>query len=147
MKKCSRCKEDKPKTEFYTKCVNKSTGHIKTYAHCKDCHRLYAINNGNEAKAKTEKRWLAANRKKIYGMTSQDFEDLFENQGGVCAICGKEETAKSRWGTVKTLSVDHCHNTNKIRGLLCDACNRGLGYFKDNPALLQTAIAYLENSG
>lgn len=72
-----------------------------------------------------------------YGIGGEEYAQLLENQGGVCAICG------SPCPTGKDLSVDHDHGTGAIRGLLCHHCNIGLGHFKDNPALLNAAIAYL----
>jgi hypothetical protein len=59
--------------------------------------------------------------KKRYGITPEDYDRMLKKQRGRCAICGKPPK-KNR------LAVDHCHNTNKIRGLLCAACNRTLGW-------------------
>lgn len=63
-------------------------------------------------------------------------------QDGRCAICREEETATAR-GRVRSLAVDHDHETGAVRGLLCSRCNTALGLFRDNPALLLEAIAYL----
>ena len=65
-----------------------------------------------------------------------DYNLLAEVQGNKCAICGTAPTNKK-------LDLDHCHETKKIRGLLCNNCNRGLGHFKDNPELLRKAIDYI----
>lgn len=73
-----------------------------------------------------------------YGITLQDYTKRLEHQKGCCAICGKYE--------VGNLSVDHNHSTGKVRGLLCQECNRGLGSFKDKPALLRKAAEYLESN-
>ena len=67
--------------------------------------------------------------------------DAFYNR---CAICGEPETAVSRTGRPKSISVDHDHDTGRIRGVLCDRCNRALGYLRDNPDLLRRAADYLE---
>lgn len=75
-----------------------------------------------------------------FGITLSDFNDMLSAQDGGCAICGQTQT---RPGT-KYLAVDHCHTTGKIRGLLCDRCNRGLGFFKDSPELLVAAAEYLK---
>ncbi len=72
-------------------------------------------------------------------------QSLLESQGGVCAICKKEEQIIDKGGGTQRLSVDHDHDTGKIRGLLCNDCNVGLGRFKDNLELLRSAVAYLEN--
>lgn len=73
-----------------------------------------------------------------FKMTLQQFRDMEAQQGGVCKICLKPPT-KSK----KFLSVDHDHKTGKVRGLLCNRCNSGIGYFKDNTSLMLTAISYL----
>lgn len=79
-----------------------------------------------------------------YGLTLDGYLSMAEEQGNVCLICKNPETApNSLSGKVKDLAVDHCHSTNKIRGLLCSNCNRGLGLFCDDPSLLQSAINYL----
>ena len=62
----------------------------------------------------------------------------------VCAICGKKETRKSRYGGICKLHIDHDHKTKKIRGLLCHKCNNGLGNFRDNIENLDRAKKYLE---
>jgi Recombination endonuclease VII len=76
----------------------------------------------------------------MYGITREEFDILSETQGNVCAICRRFPEGKTR------LSVDHDHETGKIRGLLCGNCNSGLGHFKDNPELLAVAITYLDAS-
>jgi hypothetical protein len=83
-----------------------------------------------------------------YGINTDKYVDLLESQEGVCAICGKPEIkVDSRTKNVRKLSVDHCHNSGKIRGLLCTACNTSLGGFNDSPDLLQKAIEYLRKNG
>ena len=77
--------------------------------------------------------------KRTYGLSKADFDVMLDKQNGKCAICKKEAPTHHK----KRLNVDHCHKTGAIRGLLCDACNRGIGLFKDNPELLQKAISYL----
>lgn len=62
---------------------------------------------------------------------------MLEEQGGLCAICGNP---------LEVPCVDHDHETNQVRGLLCNPCNRGLGLFKDKPETLRSAAAYIEKS-
>lgn len=81
-----------------------------------------------------------------YGLTVGDYEALLEQQHGVCAICHQPETQRSRWGGIKSLAVDHDHETNKVRGLLCNRCNSVLGWSNNDPDLLVAAILYLEAS-
>lgn len=69
---------------------------------------------------------------------------LCRKQKNRCAVCGKKETNTYK-GVVRRLHVDHCHDTLKIRGLLCSSCNMGVGKFYDNPELLRKAADYLES--
>lgn len=79
-----------------------------------------------------------------YGITPEQYSELFHEQNGRCSICGNEETARhNRSKEIQKLAVDHCHTTGKVRGLLCMDCNRGLGKFHDDPERLQKAIEYL----
>jgi len=82
---------------------------------------------------------------KTYGLTDADFERLLAEQGGGCAICRRPET-KVRLGVPLPLCVDHDHATGAVRGLLCRACNVGLGAFEDNTAALVAAAAYLRGA-
>lgn len=83
-----------------------------------------------------------AGLKKLYGLTETDYNALLESQDHKCYLCGKHENEVPK----KVLHVDHCHSTNKIRGLLCHNCNTGLGHFQDNIELLQKAIEYLKKN-
>jgi len=78
-----------------------------------------------------------------YGITIEQYDEMRKAQDGLCAICSQEEKSAHRNGTVRQLSIDHCHTTGNVRGLLCGNCNNGLGHFKDNPASLERAITYL----
>ncbi|WP_224790320.1 endonuclease VII domain-containing protein [Pseudomonas fluorescens] len=75
---------------------------------------------------------------KQYGMTLECFNKLLVKQGGGCAICGKHANPKGY-----CLAVDHCHESGRIRGILCTNCNRGLGLFRDSTDLIKRAIEYL----
>jgi len=75
-----------------------------------------------------------------YGITLEEYDNLYTIQQGVCCICSKPETVKSR------LCVDHSHITGKVRGLLCTHCNTALGHLFDNVALLEKAIIYLNEN-
>jgi hypothetical protein len=77
--------------------------------------------------------------KRLYGITLEEYVEMFDNQNGVCAICKKECKTKN------SLSVDHDHTTGKVRGLLCNACNRAIGMLGDNADILRKAAEYLEN--
>jgi hypothetical protein len=82
--------------------------------------------------------------KSKYGISLAKYNEMLELQDGVCKICKKEETAKSRNSSKsRGLAIDHCHETGQVRGLLCTKCNTALGGFKDDPNLLKKAIEYL----
>lgn len=83
-------------------------------------------------------------RLNLYGICGEDFRALIKAQEGRCAACGKGETAIGRTGKVRTLSIDHCHKTGRVRGLLCHKCNIALGCVDDNPQALRRLAAYLE---
>lgn len=87
------------------------------------------------------KRNRVSRLKNKYGITQKEYEEMAEAQQWKCAICGCIET-----GTKNSynLSVDHCHDTGLIRGLLCHYCNVGIGYFKENVNNMQNAINYLK---
>lgn len=91
--------------------------------------------------------WHKNNRKRArlyeaqrdYGITKEQYEALYNEQEGCCAICSKEfEEVK-----YKVPSIDHNHSTGRVRGMLCGNCNRGLGSFKDSLEYLANAMAYL----
>lgn len=73
-----------------------------------------------------------------YGITLADYNEMSAKQSGKCAICGNGDEVEGR-----RLAIDHCHNSGKVRGLLCGKCNRGLGLFYDKQELLENAISYL----
>jgi hypothetical protein len=82
--------------------------------------------------------------KRLFGITLEDYNIMLESQNGVCAICGKPEfLIDNRTNTLRALAVDHDHKTEKVRGLLCNRCNKSLGGFKDNINNLLSAIKYL----
>ena len=88
---------------------------------------------------KMKARWSYIMRN--YGLSKEDFESMLEEQQNKCAICGFEFHDE---GKSTRPHIDHCHDSGNVRGLLCNNCNTGLGQFKDNPSLLQSAIEYLQ---
>jgi len=82
---------------------------------------------------------------KNFGITMEEYKLILAKQNGVCAICHQKETKRVR-GVVRSLAVDHNHETGKVRGLLCTACNQALGQMKDSPEILMSAIEYLKRT-
>src|ERR1700761_1525630 len=81
--------------------------------------------------------------KRYYGMTGEEYGEMLAAQKGLCAICGKPETAMLN-GVPKVMHVDHCHETDQVRALLCGSCNGMLGLAKDSPETLRAAADYIE---
>ena len=79
-----------------------------------------------------------------YGLTPEEYTEKTIKQQNRCAICFKEETSKTKRGSIKPLSVDHCHTTGKIRCLLCSKCNSLLGMCNEQEEILYAAIEYLK---
>jgi DNA-directed RNA polymerase subunit RPC12/RpoP len=134
-KKWSKCNVVLPLSSFYH---NKGTkdGH---HHYCIDCHNNATkihYHTNPDAKMKAKNKNILHN----YGVSIDVVRDMFNSQGGLCAICGKQ----LQWG--KNAYVDHCHSTNKIRGLLCPTCNTMIGLAKDNIIILESAIIYLEKT-
>lgn len=90
------------------------------------------------------RRWAL---RTLYRITPDDYEEMFQRQQGRCAICG---VLKERWEPAplkersRFLVVDHDHSSREVRGLLCVQCNCGVGQFKEDPAIMYAAAAYLD---
>jgi hypothetical protein len=145
-KTCSKCKKEKPLSGFWFQ--NKETG--KRMSACKDCMKLSTawFRNKNRLKLNQKRknhyyknqereilkarevrklypeRTFATNIKSRFGITVDDYNQMLKNQNGGCAICEIKHNNKRRF------CVDHCHKTNKVRGLLCNGCNTGVGFYE-----------------
>lgn len=112
---------------------------------------LYAQDAERRARARADvKRWQTENpdkrkaqRLRKHGVTLMQYQAMLTAQNGKCAICGYADQSAPNFFPV----VDHCHESKKVRGLLCMNCNQGLGKFKDDPERLRAAIAYLASHG
>jgi hypothetical protein len=108
-----------------------------------------------ERKATAQREWRLRNpdaaaridRKKKYkqlGFTPEDYDRVYAEQGGLCALCGSTGENQRHSNQTSRLHVDHCHSTGKVRGLLCFLCNSALGKFKDSIPTLLAAVEYLK---
>jgi galactose-1-phosphate uridylyltransferase len=140
MRICSKCRQEKPLSEFYK---NKKEHGGHSYL-CKLCERAYRQNYKRKNWKQISISNGIRNMMKNYGMTPQDYEAMFSQQKGLCAICYNPETAKDRQGNIRPLSIDHNHITKKVRSLLCHRCNVAIGLFKEDIKLLEKAISYLK---
>lgn len=139
MKRCSKCSRDQPLSEFYT---DKRTGGRRPI--CKACAALQTNlwrKQNRERALEIQRNSALRRRLRQRGLDPVAYDNLLKRSGNACEICGGGPC-----GAKSMLSVDHCHETNHTRGLLCDPCNLGLGYFKHNPDLLRAAIDYLAMS-
>lgn len=119
VKPCTRCKVEKPLSLEYFPPHNKVKSGFDSW--CRACRSVYRSE---------------INRGKFRAVISDDQLKDIKESTTKCVICGNEEP----------LVVDHDHNTGKIRGMLCNHCNRGLGHFRDDPKLLEFAAQYLNAS-
>lgn len=136
-KVCARCKVEKPATE--ENFCRAKTGSKWFQSYCKPC----AAGVTTEWHKNDPLRLQKARRhvlKRLYGLTVEQYEAMYRAQGGVCAICSRVPSGKK-----DRLAVDHCHESGAVRGLLCDACNKALGGFRDNPDALRKAAEYVEH--
>lgn len=153
-KVCKRCQEERPLDKFHKDV--RSGGKIYQRHICKICTnadaRKYKANRPPEKKKLAQEKyaeWRKDNyeayaklnrfhRWKNAGIDPAEAESYFQSHNGECDLCGLRETVN------RSLAVDHCHDTGKIRGMLCQRCNRGLGFLRDDPELLAKAIIYLQ---
>jgi glucan-binding YG repeat protein len=145
LKQCTKCKECKPATAFYKEPRTKNG----LQAQCKTCQQT-AYNNYRKKhpevyRKASLKHWRSLNEEKKqerwikrYKLSAEQYYEMFKKQKEVCKICEKKCSSR------KNLSVDHCHQTGKVRGLLCVKCNTSLGMLNDDISLFYKAIEYLK---
>ena len=134
---CARCKRQRALSGF-TKDKQQKDGYG---VYCKSCRKWQRIHHW----AYDEKAHRTSRLIREFSITVDEYDKMLFEQNGVCAICGKKETSKSKFG-IKRLAVDHNHNTNTNRQLLCSNCNCGIGLFDvDNQgiSLLLSAVEYI----
>jgi hypothetical protein len=131
------------------KCKELEVPEGKKYKLCKPCNAFaskvwrqknpekYREYENKRDKITTSDNW----RLRRYGISKEEFSSLLTKQNNVCAICKTDTPGRGR-----NFHVDHNHKTGKIRGLLCDKCNRGLGYFNDSLDVLKSALGYLNEN-
>lgn len=138
-KKCSECKKTFPISHF-TLCKSTYNGRHYRNSICRECmarrrRTRYATEEGRN-------KIRDGAMKAAYGINLEEYHRKNAEQKGLCAICCKPERAV-RKGKRLMLAVDHSHVTSRVRGLLCNRCNKGLGCFLDARSNLQAAIDYL----
>lgn len=146
MKTCVKCKLTKQLMDFH-----KSKRHsLGVKNECAKCTNTYLKNHYSKRGGRTEeeKRNLTSNHlQRKYNMDLGEYQTLYFSQKGRCLICTKEQksllTTRITKGKKEVLVVDHNHSTGKVRGLLCQKCNQGIGLFEENCISLRNAISYI----
>lgn len=161
--RCSKCKKSKTLDAFSASIRTKGCGQ------CRPCKLLIKkeMKEKNPEKLKLQNRLLKrkkylnnpkkfleynrtwrkenkhlvrqANLKKAYGLDLLTYKKILGKQNNACGICGVKNNSN-----LKSLFVDHCHATGKIRGILCQKCNTGLGFLGDNIQSIKNVLTYLE---
>jgi hypothetical protein len=173
MKQCRKCNEEKHEGEF-GKDVTRPDGMHPYCSDCRrlekkkaydkdpEKHRKQKRDSHNKHKEKINAKrrsfnktdegkylWKKATLRALYGISPEKYNELRLLQNNCCAICNTHEENVSRGPSSSSetaLHIDHCHDTNKVRGLLCMNCNTMLGQAKDSIDLLKSAINYLEKN-
>lgn len=168
IKICYRCKESRS-IEFFSKCKISKDG-LNSY--CKQCNsevakkyredskvrariketcviraakvkeynKEYYLNRTKDLRKSSPRKYLDTMLRRVYGITLDQYDEMLNQQHDSCAICGTHQSSlKNR------LVVDHCHETDKVRKLLCYPCNTALGLVKEDTDILETMIRYLES--
>lgn len=140
IKICNICKIEKPIKEFSKNSISKDGINYS----CKQCNRIrsskWILDHPERVKERSKQyheTHKEEQRKLLYGMGFGEYDRLLKTQKGRCYICGQE----------RSLYIDHCHKTNKVRGLLCPRCNHLIGVIETNFGLLDTAIEYIILNG
>jgi len=144
-KYCPKCKKVKDLDEFSTMKVRG-----KIASHCRECNRemlneYYDTENGKKIKkqqyVRNKTTYKNSTLKRKFGISLDEYNQILIKQGGGCAICGKTEKENK-----KMLAVDHCHETNKNRSLLCSSCNICIGFIEKNKLDIDAIKNYLTNN-
>ena len=161
MKRCKHCGDEKPLDDFYGDTAARD-GHRPECTACTAAGRKRWYAENREREIARVKEWQQANAERLnayrrvhnatperrrkqrdtyyrrtFGISADDVDAMLEAQGGGCAICGE------RPARLASVHVDHCHDTGRIRGLLCLNCNQGIGKLGEDPERLRRAAEYL----
>lgn len=166
LRRCVKCKVEKPHSAFYpdkaridglcARCIDctkerQRQWRAKNPEKARECwkrsrekHLDKCLERARQWRRKYPERQQLAKRKcrlrKEYGLTIAEYDAMVAAQKGRCAICRNPPRAGSR---KDKLHIDHDHVTGKVRGLLCDLCNRGVGMLRDDPKIMRSAARYV----
>lgn len=110
--------------------------------YCSECTKgkYYELKSTEAGRAKLKAHQRNSGLKAKYGIDQQEFNKMLKNQGKKCGICSRKPKGK------EIFHVDHDHDTGKVRGILCNHCNRGLGLLRDNEEIVASALKYLRKT-
>lgn len=129
---CDSCGIEKKISDFYDR--------RRDCKACKNAKARQWRKDNPENNDKYLKRMRERTKERKYGITQEQFDQMLIDQDNKCKICNNE------FKNTKDTHIDHCHNSNIVRGLLCNCCNLALGQFNDNTDNMDNAIRYLQNS-
>ena len=132
LKTCKVCGVEKNISDFYT-----------GRRDCKDCKNAAARKKYIDDPQTTQRNLIRMReraKERRYGINQEQFDQMLIDQDNKCKICSIE------FKGTKYTHIDHCHDTNKVRGLLCNDCNMALGQFNDNTDIMDMSIKYLQKS-
>lgn len=136
VKRCTICRREKGATEFHIGKTKSGTPFLQ--GRCKSCCRTYLRAwSRTETGVRLKQEWSRRRNLQSYAMNEVAYSQLLADQNGGCAICGGNNADGRR------LSVDHDHESDIVRGLLCHCCNVGIGLLKEDVRVLAAAIRYL----
>lgn len=151
-KVCTKCKVEQNLEAGFSRAANKKDGYS---SQCKACKKEYALLNPRTRTENDAARERIRGLMRYYNMTLEEYETMWNNQEGLCAICERPERATTKAGAVRLLAVDHdhrcCPGRNScgqcIRALLCTDCNQSMGKAGDSPKRLRAMADYIESYG
>jgi hypothetical protein len=132
LKTCKVCGVEKNISDFYTGRKD-----------CKECKNAAAKQWRKDNPENVEKHLVRVReraKERRYGITQEQFDQMLLDQNNKCKICD------IKFKSIKFTHIDHCHETNRVRGLLCNECNLAIGQFNDNTDIMDNAIKYLQKA-
>lgn len=146
LKECRRCVIFQPIESFYRRLDKENrckscVSQLRKIAYAKDPQKV--INRVRRDRLANPEKMRGTKLKQTYGLSLENWNKLYAEQNGVCAVCRKPESTIWR-GRVVNLAVDHDHETLEVRGLLCTKCNRSLGLMDENVDRILSLAEYIK---
>lgn len=147
MKICTTCEIEKTLDNFRKNKINKDGLNYFCFECERNYKKLYYQKNKEKVKEYKKrkkvhiKNYQKGYRLRKYELTIEKYNEMLLGQNNCCKIC-----LTPKFNNGKRLAVDHCHKTGKIRGLLCESCNRAIGLLKDDVVVLENAIKYIKSN-